>query len=139
VSGWLLGLALFVCSCGSGGESGPTEPDLGGGPVVEERVGAVYLSNETPYPLHVSFLNTAVSEDIYIVRTTVAVGARVMVSGGELPAGYMVEIDFVLQVPAEIGPRVRRKASVHIDGDVALLAHLQEAGTPFSLAIKETP
>ncbi len=134
---------LFVCcalwgsSCGSGAEQGPIQPD--DGPVLEERAGAVYVSNETPYPLQVVFLNGVATEDIYLVRTAVAVAERAMVSGGELPAGHLAEFDFALEVPVQEGPRVRRKASVRIAGEQRLRAHLQEAGEPFSLAIETAP
>jgi hypothetical protein len=133
--GWLV-IALFICSCGSGDKKGPTEPGSGGGDVVEERAGVVYLLNKTPYPLRVAFLSEVDAEDIFIVRTTVAVGLRVMISGGELPAGHFVEFDIVLEVPAEFGPRVRRKASVRIDGERVLRAYLQEADAPFSLLVE---
>ncbi len=128
---------LCMVGCGSG-EQGPLQSDSEE-PAIEERAGAVYVRNETPYPLQVAFLNEVVAEDIYIVRTTVAVAARAVVSGGELPAGHQVEFDFVLEVPAQEGPRVRRKASLRIDGERVLRAVLEQAGEPFSLVVEAVP
>lgn len=113
----------------------PTTED----PALEELAGAVYVRNETPYPLQVAFLNEVVAEDIYVVRTTVDIAARAMVSGGELPAGHSAEFDFVLEVPVQEGPRVRRKATVYIDGEQTLRARLEQGNEPFSLLIEEMP
>jgi hypothetical protein len=41
----------------------------------------------------------------------------------------------VLQVPSSEGLRVRRKATVVVDGDITLVAELTEEGEPFSLAL----
>lgn len=136
-NGLLFIVSLCIVGCGRG-EQGPLQGDLEE-PAKEERAGAVYVRNETPYPLQVAFLNEVVAEDIYIVRTTVAVAARAMVSGGELPAGHRVEFDFVLQVPAQEGPRVRRKAFVQIDGERVLRAVLEQVGEPFSLLVEAVP
>lgn len=128
---------LWFVGCGSG-EQGPLQNDSEE-PATQERAGAVYVRNETPYPLQVAFLNEVVAEDIYIVRTTVAVAARAMVSGGELPAGHRAEFDFALEVPAQEGPRVRRKASLRIDGERVLRAILEQADEPFSLLVEAVP
>jgi hypothetical protein len=131
-------LLAACCGCGSGGESAPTgnddEPII-----VEVREGAVYLSNETPYALQVAYLNDVDSRALHIVRTLVPSGVRIMVSGEVLPSAYAAVFDLVLEVPESVGPRVRRKTTVHIDGAVELQARLHDAVDPFSLMVEVAP
>ena len=52
-----------------------------------------------------------------------------------MSAGTELKLDFVLMVPADQGLRVRRKASVIVDGDIDVILELEDEAEPFSLQV----
>jgi|TARA_B100000959_G_C14875343_1_gene580184 hypothetical protein len=98
------------------------------------EAGQVSLANQTSYDMESAYLHVDETGE-RIFRRDIAVGATVSISDGELSAGVEVEFDLVLQVPSSEGLRVRRKATVVVDGDITLVAELTEEGEPFSLAL----
>ncbi len=63
-------------------------------------------------------------------------GRRKAISDEVIPANFLIDLDVVLQVPADVGPRVRRKAPVEIRGDVDLRVYLAAGSDPFSLIVE---
>ena len=49
--------------------------------------------------------------------------------------GTELKLDLVLMVPPEQGLRVRRKASLTVDGDVAVILELEDGAEPVSLRV----
>ena len=71
-----------------------------------------------------------------LFRYFVDTGRRKAISDEVIPANFLIELDVVLQVPADVGPRVRRKSTVEIGGDVDLRVYLAAASDPFSLIVE---
>jgi hypothetical protein len=99
----------------------------------------VYLRNETPHPIEVTYLNTDRDGGLRLVRSLVDRESRRAVSDAALPANLRIELDVVLEVPSDVGPRVRRKVPIQVQGDVDLRAYLAEAGDLFSMAVEIVP
>lgn len=132
----LLVVGLLLCGCG-GERAEPVAAEPGDDAIEREATdGAVYLRNEAPYAIEVAYVHTDARGRLQVVRTQVAAGTRSAVSDGALQAGLALELDVVLQVPADVGPRVRRKASVEVDGDVELRAYLAVTEDLFSLLVE---
>lgn len=131
----LWAICLLLSACGSKQTTAPSaaNPEYSGGTA---RTGMVYLLNETPYSVEVAYLYAEGDRGIRLVRSVVDSGTRRAISDEQLPANFRVDLDIVLQVPSSVGPRVRRKAPVQIQGDVNLRAYLVETRDPFSLSIE---
>ena len=129
---WLapVGAAAAMLACGSGGTD-VVDPDTGAPPAH----GSVRVDNRTPYEVEVAHLRVEEQGEAAIVRAVVGPGERRDVGGGRLSAGTELKLDLVLMVPPERGLRVRRKASVTIDGDVEVILALEDPSDPFSLQV----
>jgi hypothetical protein len=131
----LAGCVLFAC----GGDKSATRSDDS-----EERPdgsdspesGRVFMENQTPYVVEVAFVDSFTSRDPGIIRSLVGVGERRDISAGPLPAATEVEFDLAFQIPAEEQYRIRRKATVRIDGETVVLVRLESADDPFSLRVE---
>lgn len=99
----------------------------------------VYLRNETPHPIEVTYLSIDRDGGLRLVRSLVDRESRRAVSDAALPANLRIELDVVLEVPSDVGPRVRRKVPIQVQGDVDLRAYLVEAGDLFSMAVEIVP
>lgn len=132
----LLVVGLLLCGCGGERAEPVAAEPVDDGEAGAAAEGAVYLRNDAPYALEVAYLHADARGSLQVVRAQVDAGKRAAVSDAALPAGLSLELDVVLQVPAEVGPRVRRKASVEIDGDVELRAYLAVAEDLFSLRVE---
>ncbi|MDP6982561.1 MAG: hypothetical protein QGG05_05700 [Candidatus Latescibacteria bacterium] len=133
--GWCILLLCAWCGCGGGGSG--DGGDVTGLRNMEDPVpeaGQVSLANRTSYDMESAYLHVDETGE-RIFRRDIAVGATVSISDGELSPGVEVESDLVFQVPSSEGLRVRRKATVVVDGDITLVAELTEEGEPFSLAL----
>ena len=128
---WML-CGLVAC----GGDAGTTPP------VDEPAVaGRILVANDTPAAVEVAFLREDEGDGPRLVRTEVPAGATVDVSGGTalLPGGTQVELDLAFAAADGVGVRVRRKASVTVDGDTLVTVTLLDAGDPFSVAVAVGP
>ncbi len=132
----LLIVGLLLCGCGGERAEPVAAEPVDEGQMGEAVDGTIYLRNEAPYAIEIAYVHTDARGSLQVVRTQVDAGARGAVSDAVLQAGLSLELDVVLQVPAEVGPRVRRKASVLIDGDVELRAYLAVAEDLFSLQVE---
>ena len=119
-----------MLACGGGGTD-VVDPDPGGPPAD----GSVRVDNRTPYEVEAAHLRVGEQGEAAIVRAVVGPGERRDVGGGRLSAGTELKLDLVLMVPPEQGLRVRRKASVTIDGDVEVILALEDPSDPFSLQV----
>jgi hypothetical protein len=86
------------------------------------------MDNRTPWEVEAAWLT-----DAALRRVSVPSG-RVAALTDTLPAETMLALDLVLQVPADSGPRVRRKADVVIDGDRTLVVSAS-ADDPFDVVL----
>ena len=128
---WLgTGAAAAMLACGGQGVD-VVDPDTGGPPAD----GSVLVDNRTPYEVEVAHLRAGEQGEADIVRSVVGPGERRDVGGGSLSAGTELKLDLVLMVPPEQGLRVRRKASVTIDGDMEVILTLEDPSDPFSLQV----
>ena len=130
---WLgpAGAAAAILACGGGGTAVVVGPDNGSPP----EDGSLRVDNRTPFAVEVAYLRTGEQDEAAVVRAVVGPGERQEVGGGTLGAGTELKLDLVLMVPPEQGLRVRRKASVTIDGDVEVILALEDPSDPFSLQV----
>ena len=128
IAGWLV-------ACGSN-ETG-VDPQNGDPPIdgPQPDGGRVYLENLTRFVVESTYLNRTDSENPLLISVDVDPDQRLDISGQELPGGEEVEFDLVLDVPPDEGFRVRRKASVMVDGDVELQISLEDTQEPFDVRI----
>ena len=70
-----------------------------------ERSGRIYLRNETPHPVEVAYLYDRDS-GLRLFRYFVDTGRRKAISDEVIPANFLIDLDVVLQVPSDVGPRV---------------------------------
>lgn len=106
-----LGLVMsLLAACGGGNNraSGPM-------PDPEPLAGTVTMDNQTPWVIEVAWVSKDEEGTAQVVRVSVQAGQQAQL--GELAAGTEQVFDVVLLVPAETGPRVRRKALVQVNGD----------------------
>lgn len=120
LSALLTGLLLVACG-GGAGPDGPVSP-------AEPAAGRLWLDNRTPWEVEAAWLT-----DAALHRVAVASG-RAAALTDTLPAETVLALDLVLQVPADSGPRVRRKADVVIDGDRTLVVSAS-AADPFDAVL----
>ena len=122
-----------MVACGGGGKTvDAVDPANGGTP----EDGSVFADNRTTFDAEVAYLRPGEEDgEAVIVRAVVKAGERRDVGGGPLPAGTELKLDLVLMVPAGQGLRVRRKASVIVDGDIDVILELEDESEPFSLQV----
>ncbi len=119
-----------MLACGGGGTD-VVDPDNGAPP----EDGSVLVDNRTPFAVEVAYLRAGEQDEAAVVRAVVGPGERRDVGGGSLSAGTELKLDLVLRVPPEQGLRVRRKASVVLDGDMEVILALEDPSDPFSLQV----
>ena len=126
--------AAVVIACGGNGGEGVVDPvdPVNGGPPAD---GSVFVENRTSFDVEVAYLRPGEEGGAAIVRSVVEAGQRWDVGMGPLPAGTELKLDLVLMVPPDQGLRVRRKASVTVDGDVDVILELEDEAEPFSLRV----
>ena len=124
---------MAIACGGNGGEEvvDPVDPGDGGPPAD----GSVFVENRTSFDVEVAYLRPGEEGEAAIVRSVVEAGQRRDVGMGPLPAGTELKLDLVLMVPPGQGLRVRRKASVTVDGDVDVILELEDEAEPFSLRV----
>lgn len=122
--------AAAMLACGGGGTD-IVDPENGAPP----EDGSVLVDNRTPFAVEVAYLRVGEQDEAAVVRAVVGPGERWDAGGGSLSAGTELKLDLVLLVPPEQGLRVRRKASVAIDGDVEVILELPDPSDPFSLQV----
>ncbi len=120
-----------MLACGGGGGTDIVDPENGAPP----EDGSVLVDNRTPFAVEVAHLRVGEQDEAAVVRAVVGPGERRDVAGGSLNAGTELKLDLVLLVPPDQGLRVRRKASVAIDGDVEVILVLPDPSDPFSLQV----
>ncbi len=128
---------ILVCGVVACGGDSSTAPDDDGTPAD----GRILVANETASTLEVTYLREDEASGPRLVRTEVAPGTVVDVSGGGgglLPAATRVELDLALGPVDDGVARVRRKVSVDVDGDVLVTIRLLEPGDPFSVETEVT-
>ena len=132
---WRLAAIYCLCLAACASDSSPTDPGEGNNgenpPAPMEREGHIFVENRTDYPLEIAYLDRRQVDDWQIVRLRYAPGQRQRVSDRVWPAGFEIELDAALVLPAEVGFRVRRKAKLVVDGDVELVFSLED-DDPFS-------
>lgn len=122
--------AAAMLACGGGGTD-IFDPENG----APSEYGSVLVDNRTPFAVEVAHLRVGEQDEAAVVRAVVGPGERRDVAGGSLSAGIELKLDVVLLVPPDQGLRVRRKASVIIDGDVEVILELLDPSDPFSLQV----
>ena len=125
------GAALAMIACGGNGGTDVVDPGNGGA----TAGGSVFVDNRTSFGVEVAYLQPGEGGEAAVVRALVGAGERQDVGGGTLPAGTELKLDLVLMVPVEQGLRVRRKASVTVDGDIDVILALEDEAEPFSLQV----
>ena len=132
----LWAVCLLLSACGSSQTAAPSaaNPAANGGDA--ERSGRIFLRNETSYPVEVAYVYTEGESGLRLFRSLIDTGSRKALSYEVIPANVRIDLDVVLQVPADVGPRVRRKAPVEIRGDVDLRVYLAAASDPFYLIVE---
>ena len=131
---WLSSAMVVLISCGGGGDgsTGPTDDPP------EPQPGTISVDNRTPWELEVAWLGQQADGSALINRRSVPSGQVLELQSAPLEPGVQLTLDIVLQVPLEVGPRVRRKAEVTIDGNQVVTVGAT-ADDPFGAEITVAP
>ncbi|MBT6147234.1 MAG: hypothetical protein HOH74_17490 [Gemmatimonadetes bacterium] len=135
-AGTLLGglycVLQLLSGCGGSDSAGSENPP-------EERLpGSVAVDNRTAWGLEVAWLSESDEAGPQILRTVVPAGELQRLHDEPLPAGTELALDLVILVPPETGPRVRRKATVQVDGDRVVLVRVP-GDDPFEVVVSVAP
>ncbi len=129
----LVACVLLACA-GDKSPVAPDDPEESPDGSGQPESGRVFMENLTPYLVEVAFVDSFTSRDPGIVRSLVGVGERRDISAGVLPADTEVEFDLAFQISAD--DRIRRKATVRIDGETVVVVRLETEDDPFSLRVE---